>query len=559
MSYNRNLYSSSESAIDAGMIYDQTEEKLQSEINAEVSSDITELDNSLSTFVRPNLLDNWYFVGGGSQLGEGTFPINQRGQGSYTTYGDTIDRWKIANNITLTLSVSCVTIANTHATTRYSAEQSLSSPNDLRGKTVTGSILLADGFLYSGTVNIPSSVPSSSTAISIVAVGTAMELRLENRSDGGIKIFITISALTSQMIQAVKLEIGGTQTLAHQENGEWVLNEIPNWEEEYRKCYGSVKIRNADIDATSATYPSYGNTAGVLFYDKNSYALAMYADRHETDGSTGAIIGGNKRINNSNYWNYLRLLVKPDGTKVVMVTDPAAWRTALIVPADSEVLKKTGGTITGSLGISSTSPAIYMSNTNADVTLSSYTAFNSVGIRLRDANGKNVAIITDRYMADGKTGLWLSGWKTVNGTDVSNGLYLYVDKNGNRVVEVSEGAPWRKAINICYTANETMSVDSSLVLSGFMHSSATAVYLDVHVEKSMENISSVTVTTMQGVVYGVNGKSDDANFMGTSYTRTCKKQGTHHVRIALSKSSAFTNAVGNTPVTYFGTLTLKFT
>jgi len=38
------------------------------------------------------------------------------------------------------------------------------------------------------------------------------------------------------MVQAVKLEIGSTQTLAHQENNVWVLNEIPNYSDELIKC-----------------------------------------------------------------------------------------------------------------------------------------------------------------------------------------------------------------------------------------------------------------------------------------------------------------------------------
>ena len=38
------------------------------------------------------------------------------------------------------------------------------------------------------------------------------------------------------MIEAVKLELGDTQTLAHQENGKWVLNEMPNYAEELAKC-----------------------------------------------------------------------------------------------------------------------------------------------------------------------------------------------------------------------------------------------------------------------------------------------------------------------------------
>ena len=41
-----------------------------------------------------NLLDNWYFVGGGSQQGGGQFPINQMGQTSYHESGNIFDRFK---------------------------------------------------------------------------------------------------------------------------------------------------------------------------------------------------------------------------------------------------------------------------------------------------------------------------------------------------------------------------------------------------------------------------------------------------------------------------------
>ena len=56
----------------------------------------------------PNLLDNAYFVGGGSQLGDGIFPINQRGQTSYGN-GQTFDRWKLSAGGTVTLTQSGIT------------------------------------------------------------------------------------------------------------------------------------------------------------------------------------------------------------------------------------------------------------------------------------------------------------------------------------------------------------------------------------------------------------------------------------------------------------------
>ena len=81
-------------------------------------------------------------------------------------------------------------------------------------------------------------------------------------------------------------------------------------------------------------------------------------------------------------------------------------------------------------------------------TRENYTQNNSHGFRLQDKNGKNVAIITDRYLTNGATGLWLTGWKTVNGTDINNALSVYVDKNGNRIIGVSDPAPWRSALGL---------------------------------------------------------------------------------------------------------------
>ena len=57
----------------------------------------------------PNLLDNAYFVGGGSQLGDGVFPINQRGLLNYGA-GYTIDRWKLSSGGTLVFTNDGISI-----------------------------------------------------------------------------------------------------------------------------------------------------------------------------------------------------------------------------------------------------------------------------------------------------------------------------------------------------------------------------------------------------------------------------------------------------------------
>ena len=123
-------------------------------------------------------------------------------------------------------------------------------------------------------------------------------------------------------------------------------------------------------------------------------------------------------------------------------------------------VSKSGDTMSGNLTIGDSSPGVVGINSAMDVTDSSYTRTNSTGFRLQDKNGKNVAIVSDRYLANGSTGLWLTGWKTVNGSNFSNNLSLYVDKNGNRVVDLSP-APWRSALElgeIVYGSNTTGNV-----------------------------------------------------------------------------------------------------
>ncbi len=50
-------------------------------------------------------------------------------------------------------------------------------------------------------------------------------------------VFQSLGSVAGTMdIKAAKLELGATQTLAHQENGQWVLNEVPEYGEQLRRC-----------------------------------------------------------------------------------------------------------------------------------------------------------------------------------------------------------------------------------------------------------------------------------------------------------------------------------
>lgn len=189
-----------------------------------------------------NLLDNAYFVGGGSQLGDGVFPINQRGQTSYSGTGYGIDRWKqVWPGIQQVVRSDCL---------RMTAVSAVSTGNLVFcyfycPKLPAGTYTLS--FLVKEATGSGSWYYSSNASSGYGNVGNVKML-----SGLVTKTFIATGNETSQSfylwhqnalavgdhldIIAAKLECGSEQTLAHQENNAWVLNEIPDYGEELRKC-----------------------------------------------------------------------------------------------------------------------------------------------------------------------------------------------------------------------------------------------------------------------------------------------------------------------------------
>lgn len=176
-----------------------------------------------------NLLRNWYFAGGGT--GKGVFPVNRRG---LTTYSGavqyTVDGWRTTNsNTSVTLTASALVTRAVSGSTAYLV-QYLTNQDSLLGKTVTLSILTSTGLRHA-TVKLPSTRPSAITVYANIAnIGQIIWL-----SGSWCVRFISVANGGNTYI-AAKLEIGTEQTLAHQENGAWVLNELPDYEEELVKC-----------------------------------------------------------------------------------------------------------------------------------------------------------------------------------------------------------------------------------------------------------------------------------------------------------------------------------
>lgn len=219
-----------------------------------------------------NMLDNWYFAGGGSQLGAGVFPINQRGQSSYSVAGYGIDRWSCA---TSSVTVLCgysnyIVLKSSTAGAQNLLIQYIDNKELLAGKTVTISAMI-NSRLVQSTISIPadsstwgSTIGSGSDSVG----GCAVYLRyLNSKLCFVFYASSTYTANTNILIKAAKLELGPYQTLAHnegtEENPNWVLNEIPTYSEELNKCLMYFERLKGPYVGFATGYSTNGSNAYV--------------------------------------------------------------------------------------------------------------------------------------------------------------------------------------------------------------------------------------------------------------------------------------------------------
>lgn len=200
--------------------------------DTQVKADGTNADGTAS---RPNLLRNWYFAD----------PINQRGLTEYSGDRYVMDGWHCvkvneAYTALVQLNDEFITVTSNASGTKAYILQNIevSQFQQLVGKQVTisclarlpegstvdfYSIFYADGILNAVADMSPLPLANgewhcfSLTGVVSEKAAAATSAELTFRVKSG-----------SIDIKAVKLELGATQTLAHQdENGEWVLNDPP--------------------------------------------------------------------------------------------------------------------------------------------------------------------------------------------------------------------------------------------------------------------------------------------------------------------------------------------
>lgn len=220
--------------------------------------------------VNPNLLDNWYFAN----------PVNQRGQAEYNfatvAGGYTVDRWKARNaSCKITLADDGLSIKNLSETNNLFLQQDFETP--VPSQTVYST--LVENVI--GTVYMQA-LFADSTFSSAVKLEDGLSSIVSSKSVK--RCFMQVNVGASIKFKAAKLELGSVQTLARQVNGEWVLNEIPDYGEQLARCQRyfvrfDAVISNGFLTSSAKNYHMPIKTP-VPMRAKPSVAMGSYTARN---------------------------------------------------------------------------------------------------------------------------------------------------------------------------------------------------------------------------------------------------------------------------------------
>lgn len=270
------------------------------------------IDQAVGTFVRPNLLDNWYFekpvnqrdghislqgvpvyndaactslIGNQIEVAATCIKsgtnyerrINGHGGGfvkaedvvrGYTGTGYTFDRWKrFTNTGTTTQNDGYISVVGREDNLDQICDESLYK--SLRGKVVTLSILAR------GTLSIVSEDFANSYQFAQIRSEnfTVAAKTITVRGDADRFIFhIQPQGDSACDIIAAKLELGSTQTLAHREGDRWVMNEVPEYGDQLRRCLRHDYILgNASQNCPIGIGTAYSNDSVVCVIQLPEY------------------------------------------------------------------------------------------------------------------------------------------------------------------------------------------------------------------------------------------------------------------------------------------------
>lgn len=278
----------------------------------------------------PNLLSNWYFVD----------PMNSQGKTEYdkpNTDIEAIDDWFLSSGtITCKLASDGLICTNPSpdSSNRHAQIRQYCRFNDLRhGETYTASVLISEVSGEAVLTFCQATTPwtAIAQAVHITSPGLYSVTGVLNdpaTEFGDHLIAIYVRESSTAKLVAAKLELGSTQTLAHQDsNGNWVINDLPPKEPFNPK----LEMGKILLD-TRAILPYKGDAeAGVRIVahamdtvdDITIYNIetreTMFIDTAKLGRMTGRVFGTGDDIEISTYSGrkYARLLREGKYTNII--------------------------------------------------------------------------------------------------------------------------------------------------------------------------------------------------------------------------------------------------
>ena len=284
------------------------------------------IDDTIDCVCNPNLLDNWYFANPVNQRGGYVVPKNtvfynestlttERGTISqayypaqyvnetygkitfsggsvayvkrsdmtrgYTGAGYGIDRWKSSNsNLTVSLTGNGIVLSSGSAASYLSQYFDAGIPSE-GNYTISTLVEAITGTAYfqviyaDGTYGTAMKLTTGLNALTVKATKTIS------------RVLFQINSGSSVTVKAVKLELGSQQTLAHRDaDGNWVLNEIPDYGEQLRRCQYYSRFFGYDIEIPCSNNPDGKHIEGTL-------PLTMRSGNGSISYSDGFLFTGN--------------------------------------------------------------------------------------------------------------------------------------------------------------------------------------------------------------------------------------------------------------------------
>jgi hypothetical protein len=117
--------------------------------------------------------------------------------------------------------------------------------------------------------------------------------------------------------------------------------------------------------------------------------------------------------------------------------------------------------------------------------------------------------------------------------------------------------------SLYYAPGETYSTSVEMMISGYITNGVRNIHLGLWLPKSLEKISSISITSLVGSLRGINGYINGWNgstniLTQSGITITAARTTPNGIHINIGSSSDLTNATANTPVSLSAKFTLSF-